>query len=225
MGEPEEFCGNDEVVFAGDRTSSKTAGWWSSHLASAGMCTYTVCTVGDVRAWFSATNNYIETEFKPHFKRYKDRIAISQGIPNSEQQQIIEEANDLLARWENYASYYRKGGGGPIGATWDEPGFEWGDTWWSDVDPKGPNLFEPMGEENTFNLCKEIVAYYDKAACLQDDFVATRPEGMLQDRPGIGVVPLGRPKEEGAGGSGFGMNVQTLAISFGGYLLIKALMD
>ena len=152
---------------------------------------------------------------------------MTQAVPNSEQQQIIAEANTLLSQWENYAYYYRKGGGGPIGATWDEPGFEWGGTFWSDVvDPKGPDEWlEPIGEENAFNLCKEIVAHFDKAACLQDDFVATRPEGMLQDRPGIGVVPVGRPKEEGGGGSGFGMNVQTLALSFGGYLLIKALMD
>ena len=99
MGEPEDFCGNDEVVKAGDRTSSKTAGWWSSHVASAGMCSFTVCGVDDIRAWFSATNNYIETEFKPHFKRYKDQIAMTQAVPISEQQQIIAEENTLLSQW------------------------------------------------------------------------------------------------------------------------------
>jgi hypothetical protein len=220
----EKYCGNDEVVYAGDRTSSKTAWWGSDWFASGGMCTFTYCNSVDIRAWFAATENYIENKFKPHFKKYKDQISMTQVVSTTEQQQLIVEANDLLASWNNYASYYRKGGGGPIGSSWGEPGFRWDGTFWADVDPAGPNQFEPMGEEAAFFLCKEIVRYYDDFACMQDKFDETRPEGMLQERPGIGVVP-GTKTPEGGGGGGFGMNVQTLAISFGGYLLIKALMD
>jgi len=217
------FCENDEEVFAGDRTSWRTAGFLSDW-ASSGLCHYGSCGVGDVRAWFAATNSYIEDKFKPHLKRYKNNITTAQAVPNTEQQQVITEANALLADWNNYASYYRKGGGGPIGASWGEPGYDWGGTFGRPPDPEGPDPFEFVWENDMWELCKEIVRYYDDAACMRNKFVDTRPEGMLQERPGIGVVPASKSQDK-SGDSGFGMNAQTLALGFGGYLLLRALVD
>lgn len=222
MGEPEEYCGNDEEVYAGDRTSYKTAGTFSD-MASSGMCTWGSCGVGDVKAWFKATASYIESDLKPHFTRYKDRIARMQVVPDGEQEQIIAAVNDFLAEWKTYSYDYRHGGGGMVGNTWGEE-YDWGGTFGREPNPEGPDTFEFVFENDMWLLSKEIVNYYDKAACFRDDFNRTVPEGMLQERPGIGVIPVGKPKGEN-GGSGFGMNVQTLALSFGGYLLVKALMD
>ncbi len=84
MADPEDYvyCNNDLEVHAGDRTSYKTAGWWSTNMASEGMCNWSVCGAGDVRDWFAAANKYIRGDgdsFKNHFDRYKSNIQMSQG--------------------------------------------------------------------------------------------------------------------------------------------------
>lgn len=181
------YCNNDLEVKVGDRTSYRTAGWWSTNVVSEGMCNWSVCGATDIREWFAATDNYIKNKFTPHFDRYKKQIGVVQGVPNAEQQQVVDEGNDLLKGWGDYASHYKRGGGGPVGASFHTGGFVWEDP--NDADPRGPSAWDFISGDHALELSREIVDFFDAAACLRDKFNSTRAEGALEEIPGYGQSP------------------------------------
>lgn len=189
MADPEGYiyCNNDLEVRAKDRTSYKTGGWWSTTLSTGGMCEFGYCNATDIREWFAAAKNYIENKFKEHLERYIKSISVRQGAPNAEQQQIIDEAKGLLDNWNDYATYYRRGGGGPVGASFQTGGYQWEDP--NDADAAGPSKWDFIGKYEAMELTREIVDFFDSAACLRDKLNDTRPEGMLEEIPGYGKAP------------------------------------
>ena len=230
MAEPEHYvyCNNDLEVHAGDRTSYKTAGWWSTNLASEGMCGGGVlCGATDVRQWFAAANKYIRDKFKPHFDRYKSNIQMSQGAASIEQQQVMKEAQGVLDGWANYAKHYRRGGGGPVGASIQAGGYSWEAP--NSADPEGPTATDfwwvtPLtGGDIPLELSREIVDYYDSAACLRDKFNLTKPEGMLPEAPGYGGVTK-RPEGDAPSSGGMGI-MEVGMLGLGAWVLLKALSE
>ena len=214
------YCNNDLEVHAGDRTSYRTAGWWSTNLASEGMCNWSICGAADVRAWFSATDSYIKKKFSPHFERFKQNIEMSQGAPSLAQKQVLDEAASLLSSWENYAKYYRNGGGGPVGSSFQNGGYSWDSP--GDADPKGPGVMDFLSGDTALELCREIVDFYDAAACLRDKFNETKPEGMLPEIPGYGASTK-KPETPMASE---GMSPMTMvAIGLGAWVVFKALSE
>ena len=226
MADPEDyvFCNNNLEVHAGDRTSYKTAGWWSTNLASEGMCNWSICGATDVRDWFAAADKYIRGDgdsFKKHLGRYKNNIQMSQGAANAEQQQVIKEAQGILDEWANYAKHFTRGGGGPVGSSFQSGGFSWESP--ADADPRGPGVFDRLSGDESLELSREIVDYYDAAACLRDKFNDTKPDGMLKEAPGYGGVTK-RPPRDGSDSGG----VNTLAmvgIGVGLWIVVKALSE
>ena len=215
------YCNNDLEVKAGDRTSYRTAGWWSTNWASEGMCNWSVCGATDVREWFASADRYITKKFKPHFERYKSHIATVQGAPNTKQQQIIDEANALLNNWANYANYFRRGGGGPVGASFQTGGFVWSDP--GSADPEGPGTWDFLSGDKSLELSREIVDYFDDAACLRDKFNDTRPEGMLEEVPGHGKAT---ERPEGAEPAAESTSPMVIAVyAVGAWVLLKALTE
>ena len=225
MADPEDYvyCNNDLQVHAGDRTSYRTAGWWSTNAASEGMCNWSVCGAGDVRAWFAAANKYIRgsgDSFKAHFERYKSNIQMSQGAASIEQQQVMKEAQSVLDGWANYAKHFKRGGGGPVGSSFQTGGFSWEPP--EDADPEGPGFWDRLSGDEALELSREIVNYYDSAACLRDKFNLTKPEGMLPEAPGYGGVTK-RPEGD-APSQGMGI-MQVGMLGLGAWVLIKALSE
>lgn len=208
------FCNNDLEVHAGDRTSYKTANWWTDKL-SGGMCNWSVCGSGDVYEWFAAATKYIKSKFTPHFERYQSNINMSQGAASIEQQQILAEAKALLSEWANYSKYFRSGGGGPVGASFRTGGYVWGT-------PSGPGLPLLMDGNPALALAHEIVDFYDSAACLRDKFNETKPDGMLSEAPGYGGVTQRPPAEEASSGLS---TVEIGMMGLGAWILLKALSD
>jgi hypothetical protein len=225
MADPEDYvyCNNDLEVHAGDRTSYKTAGWWSTNMASEGMCNWSVCGAGDVRDWFAAANKYIRGDgdsFKNHFDRYKSNIQMSQGAASVEQQQVIKEAQGVLDGWANYAKHFKTGGGGPVGSSFQTGGFSWEPP--GDAEPEGPGVFDRLSGDQALELSREIVDYYDSAACLRDKFNETRPDGMLHEAPGYGGVTKRPPSEAPSEG----MSVMQIGMmGLGAWIVIKALSE
>lgn len=209
------FCNNDLEVHAGDRTSYRTAGWWSTNLASEGMCNWSVCGSGDVSEWFAAATKYISGPFMQDYKDYNDQILVRQGAPDAQQSQILGEAETLLKGWNNYRKYFLNGGGGPVGASFKTGGYAWGD-------PSDPDLPTLMNGDVALELSREIVDYFDAAACLRDKFNESRPEGMLEKAPGYGSVttrPQSETSSEGIGTMGM------IGIGVGLWIALKALSE
>jgi len=226
MAEPDDynFCYNDLEVKAGDRTSYKTSSWWQP---SDGLCDFAVCGAEDVRAWFAAADRYINKEFKPHFERYKSHIQMAQGAASVEQQQVIKEAQGVLDAWSDYAKHYRKGGGGPVGASFQPGGYSWESP--EDADPAGPSMTDffwvvPLtGGIAPENLSREIVDHFDKAACLRNKFNESKPEGMLPEIPGYGGSTK-RPAQDDDSSGGMGIT-QIAVMGLGAWVLLKALSE
>ena len=230
MADPEGYvyCNNDLEVHAGDRTSYKTAGWWSENAASGGMCLFggfseTFCGTVDVRAWFAAADNYIRKPFTKHFNQYNAAIQSGQGAANNEQAQIISEAQGIIDAWSNYAKYYKRGGGGPVGSSFQLGGFSWDSP--NDADPKGPDIWDVISSNEAIGLNTEIVDQYDAAACLRDKFNQTKPQGMLEQRPGYGSVTNRPPGESSGSGSGGMDTLAMVGIGVGLWIVIKALSE
>jgi hypothetical protein len=220
MADFEKYCGSDLEIRAGDRRSYKSAGWLSENLASEGMCNWSICGASDVREWFAAANSYITKKFQTHFEDYKNQISMRQGAPNADQIQVINAANSLLKKWEEYVYYYERGGGGPVGSTFQNGGYSWETP--DDADPKGPSTWDFISGDTALALSKEIVDFYHDATCLRDRFNETRPEGMLQEVPDYGKVTTRPNKAEEPDSIGAGA---MLAAGVGVYLLIQALRD
>lgn len=216
MPDPDyRFCNNDLEVHAGDRTSYRTAGWWSTNLASEGMCNWSICGSDDVREWFAAASKYIAGPFTKHYKEYSDQILMRQGAPDAQQAQILEEAQTLLAEWNNYRKFFLNGGGGPVGASFSTGGYSWGS-------PSDPDLPLLMVGDFALELCREIVDFFDAAACLRDKFNESRPEGMLDKSPGYGSVttrPSTETPSEGIGTLGM------IGIGVGLWVALRALTE
>lgn len=215
MAEPGEYCNNNLEVHAGDRTSYRTANWWSTNVASEGMCNWSICGSSDVYEWFAAATKYIDEKFKPHFQRYKSNIQMTQGAASIEQKQVIQEAQTLLDTWANYSKHFRSGGGGPVGSSFRTGGYSWGT-------PADPGLPLLMLGDYALELSREIVDYFDAAACLRDKFNEARPEGMLPETPGYGGVtkrPPSAAPSEGLGVMEIGM------MGLGAWVLLKALSE
>lgn len=228
MAKPEGyiFCNNDLEVYAGDRTRKE--GFWTTlgGLTSEGLCEWSVCGAGDVRAWFGAANTYITgnhfDSFKSHFNRYRSNIQMAQGAPGVQQVQVIKEAQGILDAWANYAKHYRRGGGGPVGEKIQPGGYSWEPP--DEANPEGPSNFDFLSGTTAFALCKEIVdKYYGPASCVRDKFNVSRPEGMLPETPGYGGVAK-RPGDDEASSGGMGI-MEVGMLGLGAWVLIKALSD
>ena len=228
MAEPEGyvFCNNDLEVYAGDRTRKHGFFTTLGGLTSEGLCEYSSCGVGDVRAWFGAANAYITgshfNSFKSHFDRYRSNIQMAQGAPNIQQAQVIKEAQGIMDGWANYAKHYRRGGGGPVGEKIQPGGYSWESP--DEADPAGPENFDFLSGSTVFALCKEIVdKYYGPASCMRDKFNVARPEGMLPEVPGYGGVTKRPGSGEPAPG---GMGVMQIGMmGLGAWIVIKALSE
>lgn len=226
MPEPDnyDFCNNDLEVHAGDRTRKHN--WFGDLFTSEGLCTWSVCGVGDVRAWFAAANTYItgghSNSFKQHFSRYKKSIQMQQGAASVEQNQVIEEAQKVLDEWANYAKHFRTGGGGPVGSSFQTGGYSWETS--EDADPGGPENLDFLAGNTVFDLCVEIVDwYYGPASCLRNKFNLTKPDGMLGEAPGYGGVTKRPPSEDSSGG---GLGVMEIGMmGLGAWVLLKALSE
>ena len=84
-------------------------------------------------------------------------------------------------------------------------------------------MWDVISADQAIGLSKEIVDFYDSAACLRDKFNETKPEGMLPERPGYGCVTK-RPGGEDASSEGFGM-VEIGLLGMGAWVLMKALSE